>query len=257
MKIFYFTDEINYGDLLNEYILKRFNQPIELVERNYQGTSFYCIGSIINLTNNTIIMGSGCFRNNVSYKHLKNIEIRFIRGKLSKEVFVKNDIHCPSIFGDMCFILPILYNPPIKKKYKVGIIPHYIHKNLFVFNELKKLNNPNIKFIDIQTNDVESFIDQIKECELILSSSLHGLITADLYDVPSIHLSFSKNRLVGGKFKFIDYYSSIGVEHYNCIENISVDKILNLTNNNSIKPYKKFIDDRIINLTIKELSNIN
>lgn len=51
-------------------------------------------------------------------------------------------------------------------------------------------------------------IDQINECEFIISSSLHGLIISDAYNIPNVWAVFS-DKIVGGEFKYKDYYASV------------------------------------------------
>ena len=53
-------------------------------------------------------------------------------------------------------------------------------------------------------------IDKICSCEFIVSSSLHGLIVSDSYNVPNLWASFPKDNINGGLFKYKDYFSSVG-----------------------------------------------
>ncbi len=74
-------------------------------------------------------------------------------------------------------------------------------------------------------------IDNILSCEIILSSSLHGLIVADAYNTPSSWIKFS-NKVYGNGFKFRDYYASIGYEEDPILdieEGISCAKIHKIT----------------------------
>jgi pyruvyltransferase len=51
-------------------------------------------------------------------------------------------------------------------------------------------------------------IDQILQCEKIVSSSLHGLILADAYRVPAYWLQVGE-RQSGDQFKYEDYFGSV------------------------------------------------
>ena len=54
---------------------------------------------------------------------------------------------------------------------------------------------------------IEQFVDELVSCEMIFSSSLHGLIIADAYNIPNRRVIFG-NKLIGGDFKFNDYEES-------------------------------------------------
>ena len=67
-------------------------------------------------------------------------------------------------------------------------------------------------------------IDQICSCEIIASSSLHGLIVPDAYNIPNCWITLS-GKISGGLFKFYDYFSSVNRKDS---EPIKIDKISDL-----------------------------
>lgn len=103
--------------------------------------------------------------------------------------------------GLLCGIL--LPDRKIEKKFSVGIIPHYVdYTNPIVIEFCKQANTT---LIDV-FSDTTDFITQVAQCEVILSSSLHGLITADALDIPNAWIKLS-DKVRGNDFKFADYYS--------------------------------------------------
>lgn len=66
----------------------------------------------------------------------------------------------------------------------------------------------NAVVIDFEADPL-SVLMRIAECETILSSALHGLIVADSLGIPNMW-STASGRLLGGEYKFHDYYSVFG-----------------------------------------------
>ena len=149
--------------------------------------------------------GFGFSNNNKTFLNAKVIAVR------GKETLKR--INCINkdkvILGDGGLLCYLFKNDTVKKKYKLGIIPHYIDKNnSIVKNIVDKCKD--IKIIDIC--GCENVMEDIQCCEYIISSSLHGLITADSFSIPNAWVKLSNN--VGGNgFKFKDYYSVFDIEN--------------------------------------------
>jgi pyruvyltransferase len=129
-----------------------------------------------------------------------------VRGPRTRAKLLEQGIDCPEIFGDPALLLPKFFNPSVEKKFSVGIIPHYIDKDhpwLVTYR-----NDPQVRIIDVEGGTYQ-FVEEVKSCEFIVSTSLHGLICSDAYGVPCQWIDLS-NRLWGGSFKFIDYFESVG-----------------------------------------------
>jgi hypothetical protein len=75
-------------------------------------------------------------------------------------------------------------------------------------------------------------IQDIAECEYIASSSLHGLIVADSLGIPCVRILLSEGIILGGDFKFNDYYSSVGIQHEKLFvsEKVPSEQLIALTN---------------------------
>jgi hypothetical protein len=119
-------------------------------------------------------------------------------------------------------------------KYKLGIIPHFRDKNN-LWLKCHFSQNPEIKIIDIQNNNPLKVVDDMLECEKIISSSLHGIIITDAYAVPSLWFELS-DLVEGTGFKFRDYFASVGRTIYPPFlfgEFKNLDEILNV-----FEPYK-------------------
>ena len=131
-----------------------------------------------------------------------------VRGPLSRKKYLDAGIPCPEVYGDPALLCPKYWRfDGVEKKYKVGFIPQCMDKELPIVSELA--DRPNVKVIDIFAS-IEQVLKDILSCEAILSSSLHGLVAADAYGVPSLWLRLSEKPL-GDLFKFQDFYASIGL----------------------------------------------
>lgn len=93
--------------------------------------------------------------------------------------------------------------PRPRKRYTLGVIPHYVDKNHPILNHLKTAGS--ICLIDVLW-PVEDVIRTVQECEFILSSSMHGLIVSDAFGIPNRRLRLSAGLI--SDYKFEDYYSA-------------------------------------------------
>jgi len=208
INLHWYNEKINVGDILSPYIISRlFKAKINYTDYKSKDFKYFAIGSIIERAdNNTIIWGSGLIRADSTLIN-KPLLICAVRGPLTRDLLKAQQIDCPEVYGDPALLLPKIYNPKrIIKKYRLGIIPHYVDKQSEYLSNCYKMKD--ILIIDVQNKNPIKFIDQVLSCELIGSSSLHGLIIADAYAIPSVWLQFSE-KVIGEGFKFRDYFASV------------------------------------------------
>lgn len=166
---------------------------------------------------------------------------------------IKQGFSCPEVYGDRGLLVPKFYNPNVKKNFKLGIVVHYVDKNNKIIKVLKNKYIEDILFIDIQGNWRE-VIDNINKCEIIASSSLHGIITADAYNIPSLWIKLS-DKVPGGNFKFHDYMLSVGRKQLEPFLLNKEYKLIDIIN--SVEDYKVNIDlEKLINsCPFKDMKN--
>ena len=171
------------------------------------------IGSVLDWMGNegTTVWGTGILEPPAGKPAYSVGKVCAVRGKKTRECLLSAGIPCPEVYGDPALLMPLLYHPQKGAvKGRVGIIPHYVDAgNAQVERLLAELGGDGV-LISVQGyRSWQALIDQICSCEFVLSSSLHGLILCDAYRVPNRWVRFS-DRIVGGSFKFEDYYSSVG-----------------------------------------------
>lgn len=201
---------MNFGDGLNPILIEALTGAsiLNVSASYYKKEHLLAIGSVLDrATSNSIIWGSG-FIAEQSVLLEKPKKIYAVRGPKTREKLISYGIDCPEIYGDPSLLMPYVYQPKktIEKKYKVGIMPHIVDKDIAWLKHYA--NNNEIKIINIQNSNPLSVINDILQCEKIISSSLHGIIVSDAYNIPSLWVKFS-NNITGGNFKFLDYFSSV------------------------------------------------
>lgn len=198
----------NWGDALSPVVVSLISGRQVVHRDGVHHHRYLAIGSILGGANSRAeIWGSGFIRADERVLE-PPLAIHAVRGPLTRRSLLDQGIECPQVYGDPALLLPRFLNPQVDKKYSVGIISHYVDKgHPWVERNGREAD---VRVIDIESG-IEDFVRAVLSCEVILSSSLHGLICADAYGVPAAWIRLS-NRLDGGSFKFRDYRQSIGAD---------------------------------------------
>lgn len=199
----------NVGDDLNLILATSLQDRYVYVPKSRCFSHILGIGSILHFaTQKSIVWGSGFISGTLLPKTdvLSSMRIAALRGEKTKEVlFPLNSFarNCP--LGDPGILMPEIFAPTnVAKKYKLGIVPHYVDCESPIIKSFEGLKD--VSIIKPFQNPFE-FIKNIMACDYIASSSLHGLILSDAYSIPNVRLKIS-DRVIGGDFKFDDYYST-------------------------------------------------
>lgn len=223
----------NWGDYVN-LVLAGFISNKKVFPYQYvkSKNTTAMMGSILPwaIDENTIVWGSGCLDSNdpLWQKINKPKQVLAVRGPLTRNV-LKHEIDCPEIYGDPALLFPRYYYPKIEKKYQYGVILHastYITET--IISKVKTIYGNSVLLINPKKfNQWNEFIDSILSCENILSSSLHGIIISDAYQIPSVWISVTNKEHPDNNFKFKDYYLSVGKETSNPIDFADKPQIIN------------------------------
>lgn len=206
----------NFGDDLNLFLIEKISGKrvipyrYSIIGKLGKKKNYLCIGSILNVLPNqqTEVWGSGVLSDQLSLP-ARPVKVNAVRGPLTRQYLIEKGVECPEVYGDPAILLPGYFQPRTTiKKYKLGVIPHYKDKDQLVVKQYER--SKDIQVLDmINYGSCQEFIDRICSCEYIISSSLHGIIIADAYNIPNLWVEFSDN-VQGAGFKFRDYYLSAG-----------------------------------------------
>lgn len=274
----------NFGDELNPYLIERlstrkvlYKNPYVLLDDKFLALKIFIAGILRGRKRNTktlfseffdsiifrptILMGIGSILKECPYTNLnvwgsgmiaRNRKVNrrkfyAVRGKITRELLIKQGHSVPEIYGDPALLLPLVFIPEVQIKYKFGIIPHYDHYGL-----LKNQFDEDILVIDLLA-DIETIIKQINSCTITLSTSLHGIIVSHAYDIPSFWVTFPQNenvKLVGDGMKFEDYFSSVNIESYAPVQLTKQKEFDYILGNSGITglPERKILDTVRVNL---------
>jgi pyruvyltransferase len=198
----------NFGDYLSMIIVGEIIKQMNLSpNKNFKNNKkrLLALGSILHFAkNNDVIWGSGINGTiDKSRYEFTKLDVRMVRGPKTKQFLQERGITVKNnVFGDPGLLLPILF-PTWKKcpkKNKIIFIPHYNDIHLY------KKTPKNIKLVS-PLKYWKKITFEILSSELVLSSSLHGIIIAEAFKVP-VH--FLKPGGSENLFKYQDYYLGTG-----------------------------------------------
>ncbi len=226
IKLFWFSnphlkrdDIVNFGDELSKDLIHKLSGKkvkwINPMRQNFFQKKFtnhvFGIGSILHFgAKNSLIWGSGLID---SKSIAPNAKYFAVRGKHTRNELLNRGYNVPEVYGDPGLLVSKVFPRKGKsRKFKIGVIPHYVEfddvNNWYLTNNI----TDEIIMIDLR-KDIQTILNQIINCEFIISSSLHGIIIPQSYDIPSLRVSFT-NRIIGDGIKYNDYFDSVGIENY-------------------------------------------
>jgi len=214
LTLWWWKSRNNFGDILNPNVVS-YVSGRKVVWRPRDKAEMIAIGSnmsnirdrIVASDNPLYVWGSGVMRP-LSRDFVNRCAFSLVRGPITSCLIGIDDLP----FGDPGLLIAeaLDFTTSSKKRYKYGVVPHWTH---FEMPELRELVDalPNATLINPMTDDVAQTLTEIADCDVILASSLHGLIIADALEIPNIWLDTGEiNQFT--RLKFLDYGLSVGRE---------------------------------------------
>jgi pyruvyltransferase len=235
----------NFGDILNKSLFEKLYGIKFNFTQKYYEAEIVAIGSLLEsfmYSGNKIrkayqayqvatrrikeidVLGSGFQYEHQEYNFCRKMNFRIVRGKLTERILRNNGyIKGGIILGDPGMLSSYMYTKS-SEKYLLGIVPHFNDLNSPLFYDIYKKYGDESILINVR-DEPEQVIKEISGCKNIISSSLHGIIVADSFGIPNLWIENKyKSVKEENRFKYLDYYSSIGIEEISPIQAIDFIK---------------------------------
>lgn len=181
----------NFGDALGPCILNRLGYKVRRVA--VDDAELVTCGSILeHLTNPcTAIWGSGMMYSRPL--RMKPLDVRAARGSITSDLL---GVDVP--LGDPGLLVSALWKRS-SVRHRIGVVPHYMDDRHWPWADL---------WIDV-LRPVDEVIAEIGSCAVIAASSLHGLIVADSFGIPTIRLGHDRTGGSTPDLKYVDYATAL------------------------------------------------
>lgn len=154
--------------------------------------------------NRPVLWGSGFMRAGAEGADHTELEALAVRGTRTAARVTPRDGQEPAL-GDPGLLAPLFLDGPVRKRYALGVIPHYKDAASPFVAAMRALGQ-DVRIIDVGWTPQE-VAREIAACDAVISSSLHGLIFSDALGVPNLHMRLG-GKIGGGLYKFRDYHSA-------------------------------------------------
>ena len=206
LRVYWWIGRKNFGDVITPDIIRNlFGYECIWAPAGY--CNLIGAGSVLGSARGekTCVWGSGLIKDGLLYQ--SRLLYCAVRGDLTRKRIGEKwkDV----TLGDPGLLANIVYKASGIKTEAIGVIPHYVDQDLTIIRKMRADD----RFVVMDVADHPAIIaEQVSQCKLVLSSSLHGLVFADSFSIPNIHIHLS-NKVIGDGYKFRDYYSAIGKDY--------------------------------------------
>ncbi|GAA1301388.1 polysaccharide pyruvyl transferase family protein [Brachybacterium tyrofermentans] len=161
--------------------------------------------------NDPLAWGSGFIDDPHLRGDLPTVRASAVRGERTLSN-IESSVGSGVSLGDPGLLAPLFLHGAVKKRYALGVIPHYKDAESEFVTSARGIGS-SVRVIDVGWTP-EEVAREIASCDAVISSSLHGLIFSDALGVPNAHVRLG-GKVKGGLYKFGDYYSAFsGADRY-------------------------------------------
>lgn len=192
----------NFGDLLGPMLVEELKRRRGLHEPP-QNKRLLAVGSILQFAQDgDKVWGSGAL-GPIAHRigHVEKLDVRAVRGPKSRQLLLDLGHQVPEVYGDPALLLGQLWtrndfhSQEHERSYVV--VPNHAEMRHFLRNR-DSVVNPRSPLMSVLT--------RIASAELVVSSSLHGIVVAESFGIPARLIVTPQTKL----FKYEDYYNGTG-----------------------------------------------
>ncbi|WP_312720209.1 polysaccharide pyruvyl transferase family protein [Mobilicoccus sp.] len=190
----------NFGDLLTPYLLRDFGIVPVLTPPAEAG--LVGGGSLVQhlpAESSATLWGTGLIYD--QHVELPGVQTLALRGELTRDRLGTPPVEA---LGDPGLLLGDTITRP-GVTFDVGLVLHYVHRGDAWFDGLVDEFDGSVLLIDVAQSPA-AVARQVASCRAVVSTSLHGVITADSVGVPAVWVRMPL-ELAGADFKFRDHES--------------------------------------------------
>lgn len=195
----------NFGDLFGRFWLET-EFPYATVENSRVAPRLLTVGSIAHkIQPGDVIVGSGVRTRESCAREVASAGLFFgLRGPLSYEVLSELgcDLTTLQFLADPGLLVSKYLTGPVGETDGVLVIPHYAD-----WVRVRKQNRGRFALLSPDAEPL-AIAARIRKADVVVSSSLHGLIFAHSLGVPWVRLRGNTRE---PEFKFLDFYLSVGL----------------------------------------------
>lgn len=199
---FWWDGHPNFGDDLTPMLLPRYGMvPLYREPRDARMVGVGSLLEFLPADFTGAIWGTGLM--NDAAHPLADATVLAVRGPLTAERIGVTD---EPAYGDPG-LLVARHVPKPKSDGRVAVVPHGHHRSHADLTRLIARAGDTVRTVNVHRRAVAA-VRQIASSRAVITTSLHGLITADAYGIPAVWTTLEP-PLGGGDFKFRDYEAAV------------------------------------------------
>ncbi|WP_156786415.1 polysaccharide pyruvyl transferase family protein [Microterricola viridarii] len=193
----------NFGDLLGPVIVKEMLKRAGVAQQKTGASHrLLAVGSILHLANEgDSIWGAGVNGKKLTSEYsFDKLDVRAVRGPLTQRILEDSGIAVPSVFGDPGLLVGQLWSrnelAATHGQCRFSVVPNF--HDFHLSSQDAQTVDPRGQLWDV--------IGKIAASDLVVGSSLHGIVIAESLGIPA-RLVLSNTEPL---FKYQDYYQGTG-----------------------------------------------